>query len=147
MDWQHLDSRESSRSHNSARRIYRNMVVAGVDPDEFLVAAALSSCTSGTALELGMWLWVHTPLSPPWHGLALDSFLSVCHSTHAKIGSLGDARKVLDAMRRTNGATSHWRPYAVMVRSGCRHGYVSLVGDLLDLHVQPDDLVDSGRPH
>jgi hypothetical protein len=36
MDWQHLDSRESSRSHNSARRIYRNMVVAGVDPDEFL---------------------------------------------------------------------------------------------------------------
>jgi hypothetical protein len=123
------------------------MVVAGVDPDEFLVAAALSSCTSGTALELGMWLWVHTPLSPPWHGLALDSFLSVCHATHAKIGSLGDARKVLDAMRRTNGATSHWRPYAVMVRSGCRHGYVSLVGDLLDLHVQPDDLVDSGRPH
>jgi pentatricopeptide repeat protein len=77
------------------------MVVAGVDPDEFLVAAALSS-----------WLWVHATLATSAR-LSLDSFLSVWHSLvsmHAKIGWLGDAKKVLDAMRRTEGATSHWRP-------------------------------------
>ena len=55
-------------------RLPTQMVSAGVGPDEFAVAAALSSCAGATALELGR--SVHAAAVR----LALDPFLSVGNS-------------------------------------------------------------------
>ncbi|XP_044977979.1 pentatricopeptide repeat-containing protein At2g03880, mitochondrial-like [Hordeum vulgare subsp. vulgare] len=148
-----------SRSHDSALQVYRDMVAAGVGPDEFSVAAALSSCAGATALELGR--SVHAAAVR----LALDPFLSVGNSLvsmYAKTGSLGEAKKVFDATRVDRCDPITWTAlivgyaqngrgresleiYADMVRSGCRPDYVTFIGLLFAC--SHAGLVDAGRAH
>ncbi|KAM3353315.1 hypothetical protein ACQJBY_024465 [Aegilops geniculata] len=147
-----------SRSHDSALRVYRDMVSAGVCPDEFAVAAALSSCAGATALELGR--SVHAAAVR----LALDPFLSVGNSLvsmYAKTGSLGEAKRVFDAMRvrcdpitwtalivgyAQNGrGRESLEIYSDMVQSGCRPDYVTFIGLLFAC--SHAGLVDAGRAH
>uniref|UniRef100_A0ACD5XBJ3 Uncharacterized protein n=1 Tax=Avena sativa TaxID=4498 RepID=A0ACD5XBJ3_AVESA len=147
-----------SRSHEPALRVYRDMVASGVRPDEFVVAAALSSCAGATALELGR--SVHATAVR----LALYPFLSVGNSLvsmYAKTGSLGEAWKVFDAMRirrdpitwtalivgyAQNGrGKESLEVYAEMVRSGCRPDYVTFIGLLFAC--SHAGLVDAGQAH
>ncbi|XP_051227555.1 pentatricopeptide repeat-containing protein At2g03880, mitochondrial-like [Lolium perenne] len=147
-----------SRSHDPALRVYRDMVASGIRPDEFVVAAALSSCAGATAIELGV--SVHATAVR----LALDPFLSVGNSLvsmYAKTGSLGEAKKVFDAMRvrrdpitwtalivgyAQNGrGKESLEVYADMVRSGCRPDYVTFIGLLFAC--SHAGLVDAGRAH
>ncbi|KAE8809523.1 pentatricopeptide repeat-containing protein [Hordeum vulgare] len=148
-----------SRSHDSALQVYRDMVAAGVGPDEFAVAAALSSCAGATALELGR--SVHAAAVR----LALDPFLSVGNSLvsmYAKTGSLGEAKRsstrrgstvrphhVDGADRRVRAQNGRGREsleiYADMVRSGCRPDYVTFIGLLFAC--SHAGLVDAGRAH
>lgn len=145
-------------AHAAAVRVYQHMVSAGVDPDHFAVAAALSSCAGATAVELGR--SVHA--SAVRRGL-VEGFLSVGNSLvsmYAKTGSLRDARAAFDAMPSRCAVT--WtamlvgyaqngrgrralRVYEDMVRAGCRPDYVTFVGVLFAC--SHAGLVDAGRRH
>ncbi|WVZ67915.1 LOW QUALITY PROTEIN: hypothetical protein U9M48_016929 [Paspalum notatum var. saurae] len=144
-------------AHAAAARAYRGMVGAGVAPDEFAVAAALSACAGATALEAGR--SVHAAALR----LGLAAFLSVGNSLvsmYAKTGALRDARAVFDAMRARcaitwtalivgyaqngRGARS-LEVYADMVRAGCRPDYVTFVGLLFAC--SHAGFVDAGRAH
>ncbi|KAJ1286539.1 hypothetical protein BS78_03G360000 [Paspalum vaginatum] len=144
-------------AHAAAARAYRGMVGAGVAPDEFAVAAALSSCAGATALEMGR--SVHAAALR----LGLAAFLSVGNSLvsmYAKNGALRDARAVFDAMRARCAIT--WTAlivgyaqngrgrrslevYADMVRAGCRPDYVTFIGLLFAC--SHAGLVNAGRAH
>ncbi|KAG8078696.1 hypothetical protein GUJ93_ZPchr0007g4969 [Zizania palustris] len=144
-------------SHGSAVRVYRDMVSSGIFPDEFAVAAVLSSCAGSTALEMGR--SVHSAAVQSGH----EPFLSVGNSLvsmYAKTGSLRDARTVFDVMRTRcaitwtalivgyaqNGRGSEsLAVYAEMIRSGCRPDYVTFVGLLFAC--SHAGLVDAGRAH
>ncbi|KQK10935.1 pentatricopeptide repeat-containing protein At2g03880, mitochondrial [Brachypodium distachyon] len=146
-----------SGSHDAALRVYRDMVASGVEPDEYVVAAALSSCAGSTTLELGQ--SVHATAVR----LGLEPFLSVGNSLvsmYAKTGSLREARKVFDATRlrcpvtwtalivgyAQNGrGEESLQVYAEMVHSGCRPDYVTFIGLLFAC--SHAGLVDAGRAH
>ncbi|XP_062207692.1 pentatricopeptide repeat-containing protein At2g03880, mitochondrial-like [Phragmites australis] len=143
--------------HDAAVCVYHDMVAAGVQPDEFVVAAVLSSCAGSTMLELGR--SVHAAAVQ----LGFEPFLSVGNSLvsmYAKTGSLRDARMVFDAMRAR--CTITWTAlivgyaqngcgkqsleiYTDMVRSGCRPDYVTFIGLLFAC--SHAGLVDAGRAH
>jgi len=144
-------------AHAAAVRAYHGMVAAGVQTDEFAVAAVLSSCAGSTALDVGRSVHaaaVHLGLCP---------FRSVGNSLvsmYAKTGALHDARAVFDAMPAR--CTITWTAlivgyaqngrgrrslevYTDMVRSGCRPDYVTFIGLLFAC--SHAGLVDAGRDH
>ncbi|RLN03767.1 pentatricopeptide repeat-containing protein [Panicum miliaceum] len=140
-----------------AARVYRGMVAAGVGPDEFAVAASLSSCAGSTMLDMGR--SVHAAAVRR----GLEPFLSVGNSLvsmYAKTGALRDARAVFDAMPARCTITStalivgcaqngrgrqSLEIYADMVRSGCRPDYVTFIGLLFAC--SHAGLVDAGQAH
>ncbi|KAG2593427.1 pentatricopeptide repeat-containing protein At2g03880, mitochondrial-like [Panicum virgatum] len=144
-------------AHGEAARVYRGMVAAGVDPDEFAVAAVVSSCAGSTMLDMGR--SVHAAAVQR----GFEPFLSVGNSLvsmYAKTGALRDARAVFDAMPAR--CTITWTAlivgcaqngrgrqsleiYADMVRSGCRPDYVTFIGLLFAC--SHAGLVDAGRAH
>nr|CAB3475026.1 unnamed protein product [Digitaria exilis] len=140
-----------------ARPAAARMAAAGVDPDEFAVAAVLSSCAGSTMLDLGR--SVHAAAARR----GFEPFLSVGNSLvsmYAKTGALRDARTVFDAMPAR--CTITWTAmivghaqngrgrqsldiYTDMVRSGCRPDYVTFIGLLFAC--SHSGLVDAGRDH
>ncbi|PWZ31934.1 Pentatricopeptide repeat-containing protein [Zea mays] len=144
-------------AHGAAVRAYHGMVASGVQPDEFAVPAALSSCAASTALDLGR--SVHAAAVR----LGLRPFRSVGNSLvsmYAKTGALRDARAVFDAMparctitwtalivgyAQNGRGRQSLEVYADMVRSGCRPDYVTFIGLLFAC--SHAGLVDAGRAH
>ncbi|CAN6250518.1 unnamed protein product [Urochloa humidicola] len=144
-------------AHGAAIRVYRGMVDEGVQPDEFAVAAVLSSCAGSTMLELGRSVHAATVR------LGLEPFLSVGNSLvsmYAKTGALRDAQTVFDAACAR--CTITWTAlivgyaqngrgrqsldiYTDMLRSGCRPDYVTFIGLLFAC--SHTGLVDAGRAH
>ncbi|CAM8966830.1 unnamed protein product [Rhodiola kirilowii] len=81
---------------NEGLSLFREMQVAGVEPDEVTMVSVISACSVSGALELGK--WVHSFLRK--HEIEMDVELSTALVTmYAKCGSIDRAREIFKAMR------------------------------------------------
>ncbi|CAM8960901.1 unnamed protein product [Rhodiola kirilowii] len=81
---------------NEGLSLFREMQVAGVEPDEVTMVSVISACSVSGALELGK--WVHSFLRK--HEFEMDVELSTALVTmYAKCGSIDRAREIFKAMR------------------------------------------------
>jgi len=144
-------------SHEESLKIFRDMRIAGVNPDQFIVASILSACAELTLLEFGK--QVHSDFIKS----GLRSSLSVDNSLvtmYAKCGSLDDADAIFLSMHvrdvitwtalivgyAKNGKGRHsLRFYDAMVSSGTKPDFITFIGLLFAC--SHAGLVDEGRTY
>ncbi|XP_010255496.1 PREDICTED: pentatricopeptide repeat-containing protein At4g21065 [Nelumbo nucifera] len=126
--------------YENALKLFCNMRIVGIDPDQFVIASILSACAELTILEFGR--QVHANFIR----CGLKSSLSVDNSLvtmYAKCGCIEDAHQVFDSMlmrdvvswtalivgHAQNGRGEHsLKLYDQMILNGIRPDYVTFIG-------------------
>ncbi|KAK7340183.1 hypothetical protein VNO77_20879 [Canavalia gladiata] len=142
-------------SHEESLKIFCDMRIAGVSPDQFVVASILSACAELTLLEFGK--QVHSDFIKS----GLRSSLSVDNSfvtMYAKCGCLDDADTIFASMQVQDVITwtalivgyaqngkgrDSLRFYDAMVSSGTKPDFITFIGLLFAC--SHAGLVDEGR--
>ncbi|XP_030481234.1 pentatricopeptide repeat-containing protein At2g03880, mitochondrial [Cannabis sativa] len=93
----------SGYAHNGyyekAFELFHEMRVAGVYPDQFVIASVLSACAELTVLEFGQQIHSNCTKSGLRPSLSVDNSLV---TMYAKCGCIEEANKVFDSMRVRN---------------------------------------------
>ncbi|KAF8380303.1 hypothetical protein HHK36_027785 [Tetracentron sinense] len=127
-------------SHEEAVKMFCDMRMAGIDPDQFVIASILSACAELTILELGRQVQANFVRSGLRSSLSVDNSLV---TMYAKCGCLDDARQVFDLMPSRDVVT--WTAliigyaqngrgkdslqfYDQMIMSGMRPDFVTFIG-------------------
>ncbi|CAJ1816174.1 unnamed protein product [Sphenostylis stenocarpa] len=144
-------------SHVESLMIFCDMRVAGVSPDQFIVASILSACAELTLLEFGKQVHSDFIKSGLRSSLSADNSLV---TMYAKCGSLDDADAIFDSMHvrdvitwtalivgyAQNGKGRHsLRFYDAMVSSGTKPDFITFIGLLFAC--SHAGLVDEGRTY
>ncbi|OWM64194.1 hypothetical protein CDL15_Pgr018765 [Punica granatum] len=86
-------------SYEEAIRLYCNMRISGIDPDEIVLSNILSSCGELTVLELGQQFHADFIKSGLSSSLSVDNSLV---TMYAKCGNIEAAKLIFDAMENRN---------------------------------------------
>ncbi|XP_065880056.1 pentatricopeptide repeat-containing protein At3g28660-like [Euphorbia lathyris] len=121
-----------------ALRVFRNMFVLGVEPDEFCATTALTACAQSGALAQGK--WIHEYIKK--NSFKLDVFLGTALvDMYAKCGTINLAVEVFENMPKKNAFS-----WAAMIGGFAVHGYameaIRCVDRMqLEDRVRPDGVV------
>ncbi|XP_057435538.1 pentatricopeptide repeat-containing protein At2g03880, mitochondrial [Lotus japonicus] len=142
-------------SHEESLKIFCDMRVAGVSPDQFVVASVLSACAELTVLEFGKQVHSDFTKSGLRSSLSVDNSLV---SMYAKCGCLDDADTIFVSMQVRDVITwtalivgyaqngkgrDSLRFYDAMVSSGTKPDFITFIGLLFAC--SHAGLVDDGR--
>ncbi|XP_057980463.1 pentatricopeptide repeat-containing protein At2g03880, mitochondrial [Malania oleifera] len=143
--------------HEEAIKLFSNMRIAGIFPDQFVFASVLSTCAELTVLEFGQQVhgnFIKFGLGP---SLSVDNSLI---TMYAKCGSIEDADRVFNTMQLRNVVT--WTAlivgyaqngkgkdsiqfYDQMIASGMRPDFITFIGLLFAC--SHAGLVENGRTY
>ncbi|KAK4794985.1 hypothetical protein SAY86_012979 [Trapa natans] len=142
-------------SYEEAIRLYCDMRISEIDPDEIILSNILSSCAELTSLELGQQLHVDFIKSGIGSSISVDNSLV---TMYAKCGSIEEAKLVFDSMEARNviswtalivGYAQNGKAkesldlYHEMTYFGLKPDYVTFIGVLFAC--SHAGLVESGR--
>lgn len=86
-------------SPEEALKLFREMRIAGIDPDQVVISSILSSCAELTTLEFGQQVHANFIKSGFGSSLSVDNSLV---AMYAKCGCIEDANIVFDSMQMRN---------------------------------------------
>ncbi|KAK7394850.1 hypothetical protein VNO78_15391 [Psophocarpus tetragonolobus] len=144
-------------SHEESLKTFCDMRIAGVSPDQFIIASILSACAEITLLEFGKQVHSDFIKSGLRSSLSVDNALV---SMYAKCGCLGDADAVFVSMHVRDVITwtalivgyaqngkgrESLRFYDAMVSSGTKPDFITFIGLLFAC--SHTGLVDEGRTY
>nr|XP_010910203.1 pentatricopeptide repeat-containing protein At3g28660 [Elaeis guineensis] len=122
---------------SDAVRLFQDMLLAGIEPDEFTVTTALTACAHSGAYREGV--WIHKFIEKKDPSFLNDTFIaSALVSMYAKCGCIKEAVKVFDAVPEKNR-----HMWATMVGGFAVHGLVKEAICCLD-RMQEDGLHPDG---
>ncbi|XP_058737248.1 pentatricopeptide repeat-containing protein At2g03880, mitochondrial-like [Vicia villosa] len=142
-------------SHEESLKIFCDMRVAGVNPDQFIVASILSACAELTLLEFGKQVHSDFIKSGLWSSRSVDNSLV---AMYAKCGCLDDADTIFVSMEVKDVITwtalivgyaqngkgrDSLRFYDAMVSSDTKPDFITFIGLLFAC--SHAGLVDEGR--
>lgn len=123
---------------SDAVHLFRDMLLAGIEPDEFTVTTALTACAHSGAFREGV--WIHEYIKKK-ESFLNDTFIaSALVSMYAKCGCIEEAVRVFDAVPEKN--THMW---ATMVGGFAVHGLakeaICCLGQMQEDGLHPDGIV------
>lgn len=144
-------------SHEEALKIFCEMRINGISPDQFIISSILSACAEVTVLELGQQVHGNFIKAGFKSSLSVDNSLV---AMYAKCGCIEDANKVFDSMEIRNVVT--WTAlivgyaqngkgkksikfYEEMIESGIKPDFITFIGLLFAC--SHAGLVETGRKY
>lgn len=142
-------------SHEEAIKLFCDMRIAGMYPDQFVAASILSACAELTVMEFGQQVHATVVKSGLGSSLSVDNSLV---SMYAKCGGIENANQVFDSMKSRNviswtalilgyaqngrgKASLHF--YDQMIATGTKPDFITFIGLLFAC--SHNGLVEKGR--
>lgn len=121
-------------SYEEALRLFCEMRIMGIHPDQIVIAAVLSACAELTVLEFGKQVHANFLKSGLGSSLSVDNSLV---SMYAKCGCIEDANKVFDSMEIQDVIT--WTALIVgYAQNGRGRESLNFYNDMIASGVKPD---------
>lgn len=144
-------------SYSMALKLFCHMRIAGINPDQIIVASILSASAELTALEFGEQVHGSFVKSGIWSSLSVDNSLL---TMYAKCGCIEEANKVFNSMQvrdvitwtalivgyAQNGkAKDSLKFYDRMIASGVKPDFITFIGVLFSC--SHAGFIEAGRSH
>ncbi|OVA09095.1 Pentatricopeptide repeat [Macleaya cordata] len=122
---------------SQALNVFRDMLLSGLEPDEFCVATGLKACSHSGALQQG--IWIHDYIQKK-DGFTEDVFVGTALvDMYAKCGCIDKAIEVFEKMPKRNAFS-----WAAMIGGFAVHGFAKEAISCLDRMVKEDGIKPDG---